>query len=51
MGADYYKTLGIPRSATEDEVKKAYKKMVHSSPSHNQRRHSSFALLGIEMAP
>lgn len=27
MGADYYKVLGIPRDAGEDEIKKAYKKM------------------------
>lgn len=26
MGKDYYKVLGIPKSATEEEVKKAYKK-------------------------
>ena len=24
---DYYKILGIPKTATEDEVKKAYRKM------------------------
>jgi len=28
MGADYYKLLGINKDATEDDIKKAYKKMV-----------------------
>jgi len=28
MGADYYKLLGITKDATEDDIKKAYKKMV-----------------------
>jgi len=27
MGKDYYKSLGIQKGATEDEIKKAYKKM------------------------
>uniref|UniRef100_D3TPW8 Molecular chaperone n=1 Tax=Glossina morsitans morsitans TaxID=37546 RepID=D3TPW8_GLOMM len=27
MGKDYYKTLGIPKTATDDEVKKAYRKL------------------------
>jgi preprotein translocase subunit Sec63 len=28
MGADYYKLLGVDRNANDDDIKRAYKKMV-----------------------
>lgn len=27
MGKDYYKILGIPKTSTDEEIKKAYRKM------------------------
>lgn len=31
MGVDYYKLLGVDKNASEDDIKKAYKKMVRAS--------------------
>ncbi len=32
MGSDYYKLLGVSKDADDNEIKKAYKKMVSGVP-------------------
>ena len=29
MAKDYYKILGVPKTSTEDDIKKAYRKLAH----------------------
>lgn len=54
MGADYYKLLGVDKNASEDDIKKAYKKMVRtlnisrSTASHSPPRRSSGIPTGIK---
>ena len=49
MGKDYYKLLGIDKNANDDEVKKAYKKMV-CCPAVMFCSALTMLSIGVEMA-
>ena len=51
MGRDYYKILGIAKGATDDEIKKAYRKMaVKWHPDKNKSPEAEEKFKDIAMA-
>lgn len=51
MGVDYYKLLGVTKDASEDDIKKAYKKMVRNFAGLRIAIADNLDCAGAEMAP
>jgi len=50
MGKDYYKILGVSKTATEDELKKAYRKLAikyHPDKNKSAEAEEKFKEIGL----
>jgi preprotein translocase subunit Sec63 len=50
MGTDYYNLLGVDKNANDDDIKKAYKKMVRFVLSESSISGLMNNKIGLEMA-
>ena len=50
MSKDYYKTLGVEKNASKDDIKKAFRKLAHEyHPDKNQGNDTKFKEIKTSM--